>query len=185
MRRIGLIVAAGVLLVLALSSAGLAADRIGVIDLDLIMDESKAGKEANAILAAFVEERQQALIPIEARLEELAHALDNNEKPLDQAERASKESEFDALYEQYVAMVNQYEAEIEDALQSLRNQLLSDIGVVLQMVGDRGGFTLIVDVANVYYYRRTIDLTFEVIREYDELWDAARQQSDESGENEE
>lgn len=174
MRRLVLAVIAGLALTMALSASALAADRVGVINLELIMEESKAGKQANAVLQAAVEERRQLLAPQEARLEELAAILDNGDT-LSEEERAATQAEFDALAEEYVAAVNRYDAEVQQLLEQLRSQLLADIGVVLQRVGDSRGFDLILDISAAYYFRRTVDLTFEVIREYDDLWEQARQ----------
>ncbi len=72
-------------------------------------------------------------------------------------------------------MVEQFEAEIQAAAQTLREQLLSDIEVVVRMVGEARGFDLVLEASDVYFYRRVVDLTFEVIREYDHLWEQSRQ----------
>lgn len=176
MRRNALIVTTALLLSLALTAVASAAARVGVIDLGLIIDESKAGRQANTVLNAFIEERQQALLPLETQLEELAAALESDVVTLSVEERAALEADFDALAEEYLALLNQYEAEIEAAVESLREQILADVGVVLQLVGDSRGFDLIMDASMAYYYRRTVDLTFEVIREYDDLWDEAQRQ---------
>lgn len=177
MKRFAFVAAAVLLLTLSLSAAGLASGKVGVIDLAVIMDESKAGKQANAVLATFIEERQQAVLPMEAQLEQLAEAIENGGESMSDDERGAKQAEFDALAQEYLVAVDQFEAEIEDALLSLREQILADIGVVLQMVGDSRGFDLIMDASTAYYYRRTIDLTFEVIREYDDLWEVAQRQA--------
>lgn len=175
-RRIALIGTAVLLITFALSAVGSAAGRVGVVDLSLIIDESKAGKQANALLNLFIQERQAALLPLEEELERLSAELENGESLSDE-ERAALQEEFDAAVMEYVAAANQYEEQIEAAVQDLRDQILADIGVVLQMVGDSRGFDLIMDVSSAYYYRRTVDLTFEVIREYDDLWDEAQRQS--------
>lgn len=176
MRRTAVVVAAVLLLTFALSSVGMAAGRVGVVDLALIMDESKAGKQANALLNAFIKERQDALLPLEEELQQLGEALENGESTSEE-ERAALQEEYDALISEYVATAGRFDEEIEAALQSLREQLLADIGVVIQMVGDSRGFDLIIDVSSAYYYRRTVELTFEVIREYDDLWEEAQRQS--------
>lgn len=164
-------------LVTAAGGVGSAAGRVGVIDLALIMDESKAGREANAVLAAFIEERRTAVLELETHVDQLRAALEDDEQALTDDERAELEAELEEATDEYVAAVNQYDEELDAALQELRNHILSEIGIVLQMVGDAGGFDLIVDAASAYYYRRVVDLTFEVIREYDDLWDIAQRRA--------
>lgn len=174
MKRHAVIGAVVLLLMLALSAVASAADRVGVIDLALIIDESKAGRQANTLLNAFIEERRQELLPLETQLQELVEALENGAESMSDEERAALEAEVDALAEEYVSLLDQFEADVDAAVQSLRQQILADIGVVLQMVGDSRGFDLIIDTSTAYYYRRVVDLTFEVIREYDDLWEAAQ-----------
>lgn len=174
MKRHAVIGAVVLLLMLALSAVASAADRVGVIDLALIIDESKAGRQANTLLNAFIEERRQELLPLETQLQELVEALENGAESMSDDERAALEAEVDALAEEYVSLLDQFEADVDAAVQSLRQQILADIGVVLQMVGDSRGFDLIIDTSTAYYYRRVVDLTFEVIREYDDLWEAAQ-----------
>lgn len=176
MRRNTVVLTVALLLIMALSTVASAANRVGVIDLALIMDESKAGRRANALLEEFIAERQEALLPLEEQIEALAAELENAESMSD-AEREALQAEFDEVVNEYVTQLNQYEAEIDAALQQLREQILSDIGAVLQMVGDSRGFDLIIDTSMAYYYRRVVDLTFEVIREYDDLWDQAQLQA--------
>lgn len=159
---------------LVMASAALAAERVGVIDLALVMEESRAGRQANAILQQFVAERQQALIPYEQRLEELMTRLENEAGSLSADERAALEDEFNLLAAEYLALAEQYELEVQQALATLQEQLLADIGVVLQIVAESRGFDLIIEASSAYYYRRVIDLTFEVIREYDDLWEQAQ-----------
>lgn len=166
------------LLTLTLPLAASAADRVGVIDLGTVIDESQAGREANAVLNRFIEERQQWLVPYEERLDDLLARLNGEDEALSAGERAALQAEFDELAQEYFAMVEQFEAEIQAAAQTLREQLLSDIEVVVRMVGEARGFDLVLEASDVYFYRRVVDLTFEVIREYDHLWEQSRQQAE-------
>lgn len=174
MRIVVLIVAVVMVAAGVVSAAG----RVGVVDLAVIIDESKAGKEANAILNAFIAELQQEADELEARWQELADALESDEGSLTEEERETLQADMEAAAAQYVASVEQFEVEIDGALQTLREHILSEIGIVLQRVGDDRGFDMIIDSSAAFYYRRVVDLTFEVIREYDDLWEVAQREAD-------
>lgn len=165
-----------VLVVVAAAAVVSAQSRVGVVDLAIIIDESRAGKEANAVLDAFIAERQQEADELAARWQELADALEADDGSLSDEERGALQAEVEAAAVEYAAAVEQFELEIAMAIEALREQILSDIGIVLQRVGDARGFDMIVDSSSVYYYRRVVDLTFEVIREYDDLWELAQRQ---------
>lgn len=177
MKRSAVVVGVVLALTFALAAVASAADRVGVIDLALIIDESKAGRQANTLLNEFIAQRQQELAPYEERLAAMLEQLENEADALPEEERAALETGFDELAQEYFALLEQFEAEVAAAVEALREQILADIGVVLQMVGDDRGFDIIMDAANVYYYRRVVDLTFEVIREYDDLWEQAQRQA--------
>lgn len=169
------IVAAAVMVlmsILAISAIGSAQAKIGLIDLAVIIDESKAGQQGTAILQAVVAERQQVVSEMEAELIALEEAL--SDSTLTDAERAEKLAALEEAAAQFSQTVELFEAEIEQLIQSLRSQVISDILFVVQLVAEQSEFDLIIDVDDAYYYRSAIDLTNEVIREYDDLWEAAR-----------
>lgn len=165
------------IIVLAGAVVASAQSRVGVVDLAIVIDESKAGQEANTALNAFIAERQAAADDLAARWQELADALEEGDESLSEEEREALQAEMEAAEAEYIAAVEQFEAEIAAAVDELRQYILNDIGIVLQRVAEARGFDLIVDASSAYYYRRVVDLTFEVIREYDELWEAAQQQA--------
>lgn len=166
--------AGAVIVLLALfGGAGVsAASKVGVVDLGTIMEESRAGKQANVILNEFVAELRAELRPYEDELDELFEALQDESLPED--ERGALEERFNEAMAEYGSLVDAFDAEVEEALFQLRRQVLNDIGIVLQSIAEAQGFDIILDSEAVLYYRRVVDLTFEVIREYDERWQAAR-----------
>lgn len=160
------------MLIMAIGAMGSAQSRIGVIDLAVVIDESKAGKEGNTILQDALAERQAQVREMEDELLAMEEALSAD--TLTDDERAERLAELEQAETEYSETVARFEAEIDQLLQTLRRQIISDIGVVVQLVAEERGFDLVIDADQAYYYRRVADLTFEVIREYDDLFDAAR-----------
>lgn len=170
--RIVAVAVMALLSVLAVGAVGSAQAKIGLIDLAVIMDESKAGQQGNAILQAAVAERQQVVSDMEAELIALEEAL--SDVALTDAERVEILAALEEAAAEFSQTVQLFEAEIDQIVQALRSQIIADVRFVVQLVAEQGGFDLVMDVEDAYYYRSAIDLTHEVIREYDELWDAAR-----------
>lgn len=166
------VVAAAFVVAAVGSGAVSAATKVGVVDLATIMEESRAGRQANVVLNEFVAELREELQPYEENLDELFEAL--QDESLSDDERRGLEERFNETMAEYSALVDAFDMEVEEALFQLRSQVLNDIGIVLQSVAEAQGFDIILDSDAVLYYRRVVDLTFEVIREYDERWLAAR-----------
>lgn len=144
--------------------------RAAVMDLSVVMTESEAGKAANAQLAQFIRQKQveiDQLVAVVNGLEaELAGGLSNAEREAKQAALETAQADLDAL-------VERAQAEINGRSEALRNQLLDDIGQVLNLIGQERDYTVILDSAAVFYYKLVVDITWEVVRRYDELYLAA------------
>jgi len=147
--------------------------RIAVLDLDVVMTESLAAKQANANLAAFVQERQNEINEINARVDALQNELASDN--LSNADRTAKQQELNALIDELQRRVVQAQEEINARQQQLRNAVLNDIGQVLRIIGQERDYSLILDSSAVFYYKLVVDITWEVVRRYDELFEAAVQ----------
>lgn len=167
-------------LVVTLLAVGVssAAGKIGVVDIAVVIDESVAGQEANALLGAFVAERQQVVVEKEAELEQLTLSLEENGEGMSAEARAALQAQIDAATTELTQLLHTFEAEINAAIEELRGQILSDIEVVLQIFGVENEFGLIFDAASAVFVNDTADVTWDVIGKYDELLAESRAESD-------
>ena len=140
--------------------------KVAVMDLNMVITESEAGKAASAQLEALIRERQAAVDEkaeaIRELQEEVAEAALTNK-------RTSGQRELDQLIPEYETLVAQSEAEIQAKADEMRSQILVEIGEVLRVIGEQENYSLIVDTSIVHYYTQAIDITWEVIRRYNEL----------------
>lgn len=148
--------------------------KIGIVDLAIVIDESSSGKQANAEINELIAVHQSALDALEDEIVALETELEDAGETLEEAVRAAKTAQLDELVAKYLADMNQYETEIQQRAQMYQNQILNEIGAVLQWFGDNKDYSLILDSSVALYYRRTVDLTWEIIREYDTLKAAGR-----------
>ncbi|MBO8141513.1 MAG: OmpH family outer membrane protein [Firmicutes bacterium] len=157
----------------AWAPAAMANQTIGMIDMSVILSESDAAKEANRRLQQEAEARQAHLDELRARVEQLQARLEHEEEELSPEEMADQQSELIVALQELEQTAALYEAEIQQMADELRAQILADVGVVLQRIGDARGYDLIIDASAVWYYKLVTDLTWEVIREYNSVWNAA------------
>lgn len=170
MRRVGLLLL--VLLMGVLVSTGVASAqelRIGVVDLSIIISESAAGREANEQLNQLVERRRIEIAQKEEAIVALETELNNIAENLSDEQVTTKQEELNELISEYLQLIETYESEIQATAEAMRRQILAEIGAVLQWYGDNRGYSLIIDASAALYYRRVIDLTYDIIREYDAL----------------
>lgn len=134
-----------------------AAPKVAVMDLNMVITESEAGKAASAQLEAFIQERQAA---VDGKAEAIRKL---------QEEETSGQLELEQLVSEYETLVAQSEAEIQAKAEEMRSQILVEIGEVLLVLGEQEDYSLIMDTSIVHYYTQAIDITWEVIRKYNEL----------------
>lgn len=156
----------------AAASAAAAEVKIGVVDLTTVLDQSDAGKAANAQLATLTKSKQDELAAMKSKIDALQKEIDGGK--LSAADKKSKQDDLDKQQQAYQKAVQDDQNQLQQTAQDLRNQLLNDIGQVLGMIGDQEGYTLIVDAQSVFYHQKVIDLTYDLIRKYNDLYAQAQ-----------
>lgn len=168
---------AAVVLMAAAAAVGLPAagalaqgGKIGVVDLQRCLNETKQGKKYRADFTARAEQTKAELEKKEAALKELRESLEKQGLVLSQGARQEKEKEYrdrlDAFKEQFKA--SQQALQKQD--QELTGRILKDLQAVVREVAEAGGFSLVAErqEGGVLYAAKDADLTDEVIRRFDQ-----------------
>lgn len=170
MKRHACIVLIAVALVLTASPIALGAGtRVVVMDLNVVMSESDAGRAASNELGALIAVKQAEVDEMAAAIEALSQELEEQSDSLTDEEKAAKQEELDQMIADYEQAVIAAENEVQAKAQELRDQLLYEIAQVLQIICREEGYDLVIDVSVVHYYSEIIDITSEVIRKYNSL----------------
>ena len=164
-----LIVGAGVL-------AGLpagAADRliVGVLSQQLVIEQSKTGRQALDELKAYSAARQKIIASDEEELKSLEEAVQST--GLKEEQRKEKESLFLTKVEAYQRRVQAFNREIQQKQSEMVSKYAVRIAAAAAAVAKRRGYTAVVDQGTesnlriVIYHHPSIDMTDEVIKELD------------------
>lgn len=154
---------------------------IGVVDVDLVMEQSDAGKLANADLSNLITNWQDKLDSLETVIVVLTEEIEGSEASLSAEKLEGKNQELESLLEQYQIAAAEGELEIQRRAEELYQLLLQDISLVIRLIGTREGYTIIAETSSLFYFGPQVDLTPEVIREYNKLLNES-QVADESSE---
>lgn len=169
MKRILSFALSAALFVFAFTGIGGAAEKIGVVNFDTVWAESKVGKLATEELTKFLEERQAIITDLEMSLDGLGAVLADEDLSAD--ERAEVQVRFDEALAEYTDTVSFFQAELDAFRDDLQTQIFSDVRMVVRRLAEAQGYDLILDASALFYHREVIDLTFEVVRMYDALWE--------------
>ena len=168
------LVAAGILLLASLPAAQAAeAFKMGVVDPQTVLEKSKAGKKALDGLKEYVSTRQKLLSRDEEELRNTEKTLKEQVAKMSDAEKKEKETQFRAKIQDYQKRAQEFNQELQGKQKELVDDYMKKIGAATQTVAEKGGFSIVVDkgseqtVKIVIYNKDTIDLTDQVIKEFD------------------
>jgi outer membrane protein len=177
LRRTTLALAATAILVLTALPAAQAADafKMGVVDPQAVLEKSKAGKKALDGFKEYVATRQKLLAGDEEDLRNQEKTLKDQMGKLSDTEKKEKETQFRAKVQDFQKRAQEFNQELQGKQKELLDDYMKRISSATKTVAEKGGFALVVDkgseqvVKIVIYNKDTIDLTDQVIKEFDRV----------------
>jgi outer membrane protein len=168
---IGLIGAA--VLWLAMVSPVLSEDtfKVGVINQQLVIEQTKAGKRALEELKAYSITRQKIINADDQELKELQDAIQDGK--LTDSARQEKQAQFQVKLEAYQRRLADFNREIQQKQREMVAEYSKKVQAAAQAVGERNGYVSIIDKGNeammkiVLYHQPALDVTDLVVKEFD------------------
>ena len=165
------------LMLMSFSTSVQAADtfKMGVVDPQAVLEKSKAGKKALEGLKEYVNTRQKLLSRDEEDLRNYEKQLKEQAAKLSDAEKKDKETQFRSKIQDYQKRAQEFNQELQGKQKELVDDYMKRIASATQAVAEKGGFSIVVDrgseqtVKIVIYNKDTVDLTEQVIKEFDRV----------------
>ena len=160
-----------VLIGLFFVTAAFAADnktvKIGIIDLQKILRESKAAKKAQAIYKKDLESKRALLSAGEKEIQQLEKDLKENGKALSVEARKEKEENLTKQIKEFKRLAADMNEELKSKNTELTRKLLAEIGGVVQTLLKKEQYTVIMQSDKVVAFDGAVDITEKVIKIYD------------------
>lgn len=160
-------VMAATLAMAALPAAG-ADFKIGAVDLQRALNESSSGKKAKDQFKGEFEKMQDGLKREKEQLDHLKDDLDKKSAVLNDDQRKIKMEDFERRRRDLRRKLEDADAELRKKDQELTGSILKDLAVVIQEIGEREGYTVILEnsSSSVLYGSKSIDITDSVIKAF-------------------
>jgi outer membrane protein len=174
MKRTGVISLIGaVALWLAMLSPALSDEtfKVAVMNQQLVIEQSKAGKRAFEELKAYSMTRQKIINADDQELKELQLAIEDGK--LSDSAKQEKQGQFQAKLDAYKRRMADFNREIQQKQREMVAEYSKKVQAAAQAVGEKNGFIAVIDKGSegaikiVVYHQPALDVTDQVVKEFD------------------
>ncbi|MBU4053382.1 MAG: OmpH family outer membrane protein [Proteobacteria bacterium] len=150
-----------------LSTAGAEGVKIGIIDSQKILNTSVSGQAAKVELNKKGEELTNDLKGKEAEILKLQEKLEREALVMSAEMKDEKEREFRIKVGDFKAMEKKAKQEMGDLNMKIMAKIQNDVISIIEDLGKKGGFTVILERGTLLYAGGAVDISDEVIKLYD------------------
>lgn len=150
----------------AFSAYGADVAKIGIIDIQKILKASSAGKQAQKEITAEGNRLKKDFEDKGKEIEELKKTLDKESLVISPAAREEKEREIRIKINDLKTLQKKYTEELKVFEARRVKRIQKDIIEVVEEIGKKDGYLLIMEKIGVLYYPNSVDITEKVIQFY-------------------
>ena len=167
----GLISAVGMWLMMV--SPGLSADtlKVGVMNQQVVIEQSKAGNRALEELKSYSTTRQKIINADDQELKELEQTIQDGK--LTDSAKQEKQGQFQTKLEAYQRRLGDFNREIQQKQREMVAEYSKKVQAAAQAVGEKNGYIAIIDKGSeaaikiVLYSQPALDVTDQMVKEFD------------------
>jgi outer membrane protein len=145
--------------------------KVAVMNQQVVIELSKAGKRALEELKAYSMTRQKIINADDQELKELQQMIQDGK--LTDSAKQEKQGQFQAKLEAYQRRLADFNREIQQKQREMVAEYSKKVQAAAEAVGEKNGFVAIIDKGNetmmkiVLYHQPALDLTDQVVKEFD------------------
>lgn len=140
--------------------------KIGFVDIQRVISESQAGKNARDRFQAQVKKAEADISKERQDLDRLKIDLEKKGPLLKEEERRNMEADFQKRSVTLQRRMSDYQQELQLKNNEMMSDILKDLEKIVNEVGKADKFTLILERSQILYSDQGIDITSKVIETY-------------------
>lgn len=141
--------------------------KMGYVDLQRALSESQAGKRAKDKFKVEVDRLQSRLKKQKDEIDRLKEQLEKKASVMKAAEREEMEDDFRKKMRDFEREYKDSQADLQKKDSDLTSSILRELQKVIQDLGEREDYAMIVEMNSLLFADRSLDLTDRVIEAYD------------------
>ncbi len=146
------------------------AQRTGFVDLQRALNETSQGKQAKRRLKRVFNKHQGDLDKMQKRIKRMEEGLQKQKSVLSEKAYAARVESYRKAFVELQSTYVKSQRDLSERETKETGRILKQMQEIITEIGSRDSYTSIVEVneGGVFYYRKSLDLTNELIRIYDE-----------------
>lgn len=145
--------------------------KIGYVDAQKILDNTKAGKKSKEGMEEFVKSRQKIIDLDESEIKQLQDDLQRQGAVLSPDARREKEDSLQRKVAEYQRRAGEMNKEVQSKKKEVLDKFNADLEGIVKKVAERGGYSFVIDRnaegGVLLYAKASFDLTDEVVKEFE------------------
>ncbi|MDP3091321.1 MAG: OmpH family outer membrane protein [Nitrospira sp.] len=147
--------------------------KVGVMDQQAVMEQSKAGKRALEEMKSYSLTRQKIVNADDQELKDMEQSLQDPNSKLSEQAKQEKQEQFRTKLEAYQRRLADFNREVQQKQREMVTEYAKKIAAAAQAVAQKDGYQAILDkgsdamVRIVLYHQPALDVTDRVVKEFD------------------
>ncbi len=159
-----------IILVVPLKAIAEQPAKIGFIDIQKVIQDSKAGKDARLKLEEFHSKRQKSIDEEQEKVIDFENEIYRQKFTLTDEALARKEQTLSDMKINLKRLLEDSERELERMQEKYFKTITEEITQIVENYGKSEGYDLIISKAMVLYGNPSVNLTERIIKRYDEYF---------------
>jgi outer membrane protein len=172
MKKINIIVSVSVFVVFCTAALSMGADiaKIGVVDFQRAITISSAGKAVQLAIKKQHSKMREDLKKKEDEIKQIEERLRQESMVLSESKREEKKRDLRIKVNDIKVLEKKYNAKLQSFQNDLVKEIQKELVVLVRGIGKRESYLLVIEKVTVIYAPNTIDITDQVIKEYNEVY---------------
>ena len=144
--------------------------KIGVANLQRVLETSNPGKSAQAEIKKQKDTMEKELKEKGAEIEQLRLQFERESMVMSKEKREEKEREGRIKLNDFKSLQNRYRSDLQNLEQKLVTELRNDVYALVEEIGKKEGYLLIINNFSVMYAPGSINITDQLIKKMNEKY---------------
>lgn len=163
-----LLLVSATLILATVATAASAEIKLAYVDIQRALNECLAGRKAKDEFRAKVQRLEHRLRKQQEEVKGLKDELDTKGLLMKPDERRNLEEEYNRKLRDFERAYNDSKQDLQHEDSEITGRIVRDLAVVVGQIGQRDGYTMVMEKSGLLWAAPGVDITDQVIRIYDE-----------------